>query len=140
MHQDPPFRPKQPEEENISGTILRTRESAKIGLGEIADEDDWRRRCAFITAEAWPAGTLPPFCGAPTRAGSAYCARHARLCTLDPARGDSASVEDQASDVPPRALRHLVACAVPEFGEDDARDALDEWERDGARDCDGEAP
>ena len=57
------------ENENISGTINDAAPEVK-------------RLCAYIEAESWEAGS-PPFCDAPARPGSSYCARHAGRCACD---------------------------------------------------------
>ncbi|MGH7034880.1 MAG: hypothetical protein ACREFL_14205, partial [Stellaceae bacterium] len=50
--------------------------------------------CVYIAAAKWRAGAAP-FCGAPVLPGSAYCARHAPLCGVDPAskRGEQIAAE-----------------------------------------------
>jgi len=64
-------------------------------------------------------------CPAPALPGSAYCAKHRRICTVDPQSGDGArairALEREAqtpSAVPPEFF-HLIGQFVPELDSDD---------------------
>ena len=128
MHGHLPLRENATLIENISGTIHDLRAGEKPALREIGLGDDVAeaaRRCAYIAADTWPPGA-PPFCGAPVRPGSAYCATHARLCTADPASAEGVRIaiaQDLAARVvPPPELDHLAPVALPEPIEPDALD------------------
>ena len=75
--------------------------------------------CSFVVAD-WRAGG-EPFCGAPTRPGSSYCARHQTLCVLprDSVEGRSREAalieETNAAPEPPPELAHLAESAIPEY-------------------------
>jgi hypothetical protein len=82
--------------------------------------------CSFVVAD-WRQGS-DPFCGAPTRRRSSYCARHGSVCIVS-----SESVDDrsraavliaQAEDVPepPPELAYLRECVLPELLPDDISD------------------
>lgn len=126
MHGRTLFRDPVDNDENISRTLLEWRVPEKAnpkanpnaGLAAAMPEG-----CRFIAAETWPAGA-PPFCGAPVKPGSAYCAAHAGRCAVDPASRDGAELlraqEQAAQKTPPPELRHLEACAVLEADESDA--------------------
>ena len=81
------------------------------------EEPATERRCAYIAAETWPPGAAP-YCGAPVRPGSAYCATHARLCTADPASAEGVRIaiaQDLAARAaPPPELDQLAPVALPE--------------------------
>jgi hypothetical protein len=84
------------------------------------------RTCSFVVTDGKSAGD--PFCGAPARAGSSYCARHLPLCIVS--RGSpegrsraAALIEDaEAAPEPPLELMHLRETALPESLPDDPRD------------------
>ena len=96
---------------NGSGQTLRSRASGA---------------CSFVVAE-WRAGA-EPFCGAPTRPGSSYCARHQPVCIVprESAEGrlrEAALLEDvDAAPEPPPELAHLRESALPEALPDDIVD------------------
>lgn len=76
-----------PFDENISGTLSPTLSVPPAFV--IADSDLYnfgeqnrRARCSFVLAENWRYGEPDPFCGAPARPGSSYCARHQALCAV----------------------------------------------------------
>jgi hypothetical protein len=82
--------------------------------------------CSFVVAD-WRDGG-EPFCGAPTRAGSSYCAQHQPLCIVphESAEGRSRMAalmaEVEAAPEPPAELAHLKESALPESMPDDGGD------------------
>lgn len=128
MHGRVPFHSDAALDENISGTISHgpepvaksdsrvRKETPETGFGD-------EQRCAYIAADAWPAGA-PPFCGAPVQRGSAYCLRHARICAVDPASAEGVLIalgqELAARVAAPPAMARLAPVAVPEPVDDDA--------------------
>lgn len=82
--------------------------------------------CSFVVAD-WREGG-EPFCGAPTRPGSSYCARHQPVCIVprESAEGRkrvAALLEEiEAVPEPPPELTHLRESALPESLPDDAGD------------------
>lgn len=123
MHREPPFGEDFPRNRNISGTIPFSGDPATNGIGNEGLAAPEPRRCRFITAETWEAGTPPPFCGGIAQRGSAYCATHARLCAVDPASPQATRIafaqKLAARTSPPPALKHLAACAVPDAADDE---------------------
>ncbi|MGH7123703.1 MAG: hypothetical protein ACREFI_04975 [Stellaceae bacterium] len=69
-----------------------------------------------------------PFCGAPTRPGSSYCACHHRLCIVPSGSAEgrlraTALIEEaEAVPEPPPELAHLKESALPESLPDDPGD------------------
>ena len=82
--------------------------------------------CSFVVADWRSVGD--PFCGAPTRAGSPYCARHHCLCILpsgsaeERSRATALVQEADAVPEPPPELAHLKESALPEALPDEAGD------------------
>lgn len=124
MHGHPPKQKDLPLVENNTRTLLDFGEEAKPSVFADQPYAEEARRCAYIAADSWPPGA-PPYCGAPVRPGSSYCARHALLCSFDPASRDGAQIaiaQDLAGRTPPpRALKHLAACVVPEPDEEESK-------------------
>ncbi|HXP73404.1 MAG TPA: hypothetical protein VN823_04605 [Stellaceae bacterium] len=115
-------------EENISRTLrseIQDYPGQVNGCGQTA-----RTRasdaCSFVVAE-WRTGA-EPFCGAPTRPGSSYCARHQPVCIVprESAEGrlrEAALLEEaEAAPEPPPELAHLRESALPEALPDDIGD------------------
>jgi len=82
--------------------------------------------CSFVVAD-WRQGR-EPFCGAATRPGSSYCARHEPLCivpreSVEGRARVAALIEDaEATPEPPPELAYLRESAVPEPLPDDVGD------------------
>lgn len=82
--------------------------------------------CSFVVAD-WRQGG-EPFCGAPTRPGSSYCARHQLVCIV--ARGSAEGrsriaallAEIETAPEPPPELAHLKESVLPELLPDDVGD------------------
>jgi hypothetical protein len=96
---------------NRSGQTARARPSAT---------------CSFVVVD-WGRGS-EPFCGAPTRQGSSYCARHQLICVLPresvEGRSRAAALVSEAEAVlePPPELAHLRESVLPETLPDDITD------------------
>src|SRR5262249_20343119 len=115
-------------EENIS----RTSETCIEGNCGPADPHGKTERlrahssCSFVVAD-WRTGA-EPFCGAPTRPGSSYCARHQPICVLsrESAEGRSRVAalmrETDEAPEPPPELAHLRESTLPEPLPDDTGD------------------
>jgi len=107
-------------EENISGTSEPTVSPTSRPVNGFGQRPLFRPSgtCSFVVAD-WREGG-EPFCGAPTRPHSSYCARHHRLCVLprDSAEGrsrEAALIEEaDAAPEPPPELAHLAESAIPE--------------------------
>src|SRR5258708_31883341 len=90
---------------NISGTEKPTVSPASRSVNGFGQRPQFRPSdaCSFVVAD-WREGA-EPFCAAPTRPHSSYCARHHRLCVLPlgspPARSREAPPID-ATDAPPK--------------------------------------
>jgi len=119
MHDHSPERGSLRSDENISRTIPRPAAAAKAAPPA--------RPCRYIATATWRAGA-PPYCGEPALPGSAYCARHAPLCAVDPASkagGRLAAAQDLAARAgPPPALAHLAAIPLLEALEEDEDETL----------------
>jgi hypothetical protein len=82
--------------------------------------------CSFVVA-SWQEGR-EPFCGAPTRPGSSYCARHQSLCIVPKASPEARLreavllAEAEEAPEPPPELRHLAESALLESLPDDISD------------------
>ncbi len=69
-----------------------------------------------------------PFCGAPTRPGSPYCARHEPICIVPRESAEARSrvaaliVEVETAPEPPPELAHLKESVLPEPLSDDVSD------------------
>ncbi len=115
-------------EKNISGTRnpeIQDRFIAVNGSGRNA-ETSASGTCSFVVAD-WRL-VADPFCGAPTRPGSSYCARHRPICiaprgTAEGRLRAAALFEDaKTAPEPPLELAHLRETALPESLPDDPRD------------------
>jgi hypothetical protein len=82
--------------------------------------------CSFVVAD-WRE-RREPFCAAPTRPGSSYCARHQALCIVPKASPEARLreavllAEAEEAPGPPPELAHLAESALPESLPDDPRD------------------
>ena len=114
--------------ENISGTYrsgVQHPDRSVNGFGQtapsVADPG-----CSFVVAD-WREGG-EPFCGAPTAAGSAYCAHHQPLCVVAQGSAEGRSriaalmAEIEAAPEPPPELAHLKESALPESLPDEVGD------------------
>jgi len=115
-------------DQNISGTTgsqIQDRASGVNRPGQTAHARP-SATCSFVVAD-WRQGA-EPFCGAPTRPGSPYCARHQLVCVLprESAEGRSRAAElvSEAAAVPepPPELAHLRESALLESLQDDIAD------------------
>lgn len=106
-----------PEIQDPAGTVNHSGRDAGTSASET---------CSFVVADERWAGD--PFCGAPTRPGSSYCARHLPLCVVPrgSAEGRSRAAalmdEAEAAPEPPPELMHLRETALPEPLPDDPGD------------------
>ena len=114
--------------ENKTRTIQQWVTDATGGVNGFAETARGRAigACSYVVAD-WRAGG-EPFCGAPTRRGSSYCARHQPLCVVarESAEGRArvaALIEDaEAAPEPPPELAHLRESALPESFPDEVGD------------------
>jgi hypothetical protein len=105
---------------NISGTLAPTVSPTDRPVNGFGQRPRSRASgaCSFVVAD-WREGA-DPFCGAPTRRHSSYCARHHQLCVLprDSAEGRSREAdpaeEADAAPEPPPELAHLAERIIPE--------------------------
>ncbi len=114
--------------ENISETSpseLQQRQRSVNGSGR-SGEGEPSGACSFVVAD-WRAGA-EPFCGAPTRTGSSYCAAHEPLCVARPGSPEERALEAalaeaaEAVPAPPPELAHLAESALPDPSPDDPAD------------------
>ena len=112
--------------ENISGTCatpIQDRIGPVNGGGQTAGIRA-SRGCSFVVAD-WREGA-EPFCGAPTRRSSSYCAAHQPICVIphDSAAGRSCEAAlaeaAEATPPPPPELAYLAESVLPEPMPDDA--------------------
>ena len=114
--------------ENILGTRWTWIQDPSSGVNDSGQTARVRASgaCSFVVAD-WRAG-CEPFCGAPTRPGSSYCAHHQPLCIVprESAEGrsrlDTLLAEVEAVPSPPPELAHLKESTLPESFPDDAGD------------------
>ena len=113
--------------ENISGTTTRVQHDQQaVNSPALNAERSASGTCSFVIADGRSGGD--PFCGASTRRGSSYCARHHPLCIVPrrsvEGRSRAAVLIEEAklAPKPPPELAHLRETALPEPLPDDPRD------------------